>query len=467
MARDTKQETRDKNSALSAVDSTENRLQYRGKARFGWSVKTANWLAATIIGLVPFHAFLTVWGASFGLSYTLLRLWSTVVLVVLAAIVTVWLVKDKELRVWFSQSYLVVVTAVFIVLNLLSGARGVLLGNVSIEAFWFGLLLNVRYLIFFLAIVMLMKYSRWAWQRWVRIVLAAAIIVSAFAVLQYLVLPHDFLTHFGYGAATIEPLETINNNTEYIRIASTLRGPNPLGAYMLVIISLLVALWSWLHRKAVWGIVLGLCTGALIFSFSRSAWLGTALAVACVIIMRLRSRQQWRRVGLISLGMIIITGVIFTSFHNSQLLQNLLYHTDDHSNVALSSNDQRSSALREGAKDVLNNPLGRGVGSAGPASTHNTVAPARLAENYYLQIGQELGWAGLFVYGALSVAVALQLWRQRRDLLTLGVLAAFAGLFVVNMLSHAWTDDTLAFTWWGLAGLVIGVGVWHKQKKIA
>ena len=278
MARDTKQETRDKNSALSAVDSTENRLQYRGKARFGWSVKTANWLAATIIGLVPFHAFLTVWGASFGLSYTLLRLWSTVVLVVLAAIVTVWLVKDKELRVWFSQSYLVVVTAVFIVLNLLSGARGILLGNVSIEAFWFGLLLNVRYLIFFLAIVMLMKYSRWAWQRWVRIVLAAAIIVSAFAVLQYLVLPHDFLTHFGYGAATIEPLETINNNTEYIRIASTLRGPNPLGAYMLVIISLLVALWSWLHRKAVWGIVLGLCTGALIFSFSRSAWVGLVVA---------------------------------------------------------------------------------------------------------------------------------------------------------------------------------------------
>lgn len=450
-----------------AIDPGETQWQTHEKGRSFCLVRPANWLVAVIMSLVPFHAFLTVWGSSFGLSYAALRLWSAAILIILVGFAMFWLVKDAALRAWASQSYIVLTIIIFAVLNLLLGLRGLLLGNVSTEAFLLGLLLNLRYLVFFLVVIMLAKYSQWPRQRWLRIVLTGAVVVSAFAVLQYTVLPHDFLAHFGYGTATIEPFETINNNSEYIRVASTLRGANPLGAYMLVIISLLVALWPRLQRKAVWGIVLGLCVGALTFSFSRSAWLGTLVALACVVVLRLRTRRHWYHAGLISLGIVIITGVTFTAFHNSQLLQNLLYHTDDNSKVAVSSNDQRSSALLAGAREVLHNPLGRGVGSAGPASTHNAAAPARLAENYYLQIGQELGWAGLLAYLALTFAVSLQLWRQRRDPLVLGLLAAFAGLFVVNMLSHAWTDDTLAFIWWGLAGLAVGGGVWQSEKKPA
>ena len=43
-------------------------------------------------------------------------------------------------------------------------------------------------------------------------------------------------------ATTIPVFETINNNPEYVRIASTLRGANPLGAYLLIPISLLTVL---------------------------------------------------------------------------------------------------------------------------------------------------------------------------------------------------------------------------------
>lgn len=386
-------------------------------------------------------------------------------LTVLVGVVAWWLIRDKALRDWASQSFLVLVIVIFTVLNVLFGIRGVLLGTVEIEAFLLGLLLNLRYLVFFLAVVILMRYSNWSRQRWLRIVLTSAIIVSAFAVLQYTVLPHDFLAHFGYSTATIEPFETINNNPDYIRVASTLRGANPLGAYMLVIITLLVALRPWPQRKTAWSIVLALCLGALVFSFSRSAWLGTLVALLCVVILRLQTRRQWQQAGLVSLGIAILMVTAFFAFQDNRFAQNALYHTDDNSTVAVSSNDQRSSALLAGARDVLHNPLGRGVGSAGPASVHNTAAPARLAENYYLQIGQELGWVGLLAYLAVSFAVGFQLWRQRRDPLALGLLAAFVGLFVVNMLSHAWADDTLAFIWWGLAGIAIGQGLWSKKAK--
>ncbi len=421
--------------------------------------------AAMILALVPFHAFLTVWLSSFGLSYTALRLWSAGLLLILIGCVAMWFVQDKALRVWAAQSYLIQLVALFVVINVVMGLRGLTLGTVSSEAFWLGLLLNLRYITFFVALLVLAKYSRWPLNKYLRIVMISAVIVSAFAVLQYTALPADFLRHFGYSTATIEPMETINNNPEYIRVASTLRGANPLGAYMVVIIAIIVAFWRRLQRKTLWGMVLALSTGALVFSFSRSAWLGLIVAVLFEIALHIKGRKEWLRAGGAAGIAVVLLGGLLLAFHTNSAVQNALYHTDDNSTVTTSSNDKRSSALVSGLHDVIHEPLGRGTGSAGPASVHNTKSPARLAENYYLQLGQELGWVGLITYLALSVVVGSELWRRREDPLARGLLTAFVGLIVVNMLSHAWTDDTLAFTWWGLAGLVIGQSLWQKKQK--
>lgn len=435
------------------------------KIRFTLSARTAHVCAAIILALVPFHAFLTVWLSSFGLSYTALRLWSAGLLLILLGCVAIWFVQDKALRAWAVQSYLIQLVALFVVINVAMGLRGLTLGTVSAEAFWLGLLLNLRYITFFVALLVLAKYSRWPLNKYLRIVMICAVIVSAFAVLQYTALPADFLRHFGYSTATIEPMETINNNPEYIRVASTLRGANPLGAYMVVVIAIIVAFWRRLERKTLWGMVLALSIGALVFSFSRSAWLGLIVAVISEIALHIKGRKEWLRAGGAAGIAVVLLGGLLLAFHTNRAVQNALYHTDDNSTVTTSSNDKRSSALVSGLHDVIHEPLGRGTGSAGPASVHNTKSPARLAENYYLQLGQELGWVGLITYLALSVVVGSELWRRREDPLARGLLTAFVGLIVVNMLSHAWTDDTLAFTWWGLAGLVIGQSLWQKKQK--
>jgi hypothetical protein len=47
----------------------------------------------------------------------------------------------------------------------------------------------------------------------------------------------------------------------------------------------------------------------------------------------------------------------------------------------------------------------------------------------------------------------------------LSLLASLIGISFVNLLSHAWADDTLAYLWWGLAGIAIGTGTKSESGK--
>jgi len=200
-------------------------------------------------------------------------------------------------------------------------------------------------------------------------------------------------------------------------------------------------------------------------SFSRSAWIGCAVSLMYILALRLKTRKNWLWAGGIATAIAIILGFSFAALSNSKMVQNVLLHTESNSNIAEDSNDVRYSALRSTLHEVTHEPLGRGVGSAGPASVHNTKAKPRMAENYFLQITQETGWFGLFAYLAMLYVVGMQLWKLRDQKLAVGLFAAFIGVVVINMLSYAWTDDTLAFTWYGLAGLVLGTWVWHQEQS--
>jgi hypothetical protein len=74
-----------------------------------------------------------------------------------------------------------------------------------------------------------------------------------------------------------------------------------------------------------------------------------------------------------------------------------------------------------------------------------------IAENYYLQVGQEVGWLGLGLFVVILGTIAWRLWYQKTELLAVLLLASLAGISLVNFLNHAWTDDTLSLLWWGAA----------------
>jgi hypothetical protein len=414
-------------------------------------------IAATFV-LLPFHAVLTVWaGSNFG-HYDLFRLWIEFILLLLAPMVVIAVRKDSTLRNAWRRDALVWVSVVYIGWQIILGLWALHYGWVNHTALLDGWATDLRFVGFFLLVWAVATQQQWLAARWRELLLIPAAVATVFGLLQAFVLPNDILRHVGYGPQTIMPFETVDQKATYVRIQSTLRGPNPLGAYLALTMTALVTLIAGKLRTAQRaGLVFCIVTTSVVLglTYSRSAYIGTVLAIAVACWLLLKSERA--RILLLAASVLLVL-VLSSAFlalrHNSQF-ENTFFHTDQHSHAS-SSNQVRRSALVEGARDVLREPFGRGAGSAGPASAHNN-HPARIAENYYLQIGQESGWLGLGLFMAMNVLVAIRLWQRRTHQLAVLLLGSFVGISVINMLSHAWADDTLGMLWWGLAGIALSL----------
>lgn len=429
--------------------------------------KLADYLVVAVLILVPFHAFLTVWGSTLVGHYTLLRLWDEVALLALLGIACYYLARDSGLRQWLMSSLLVRVVGAYVGLVILLGFVSLVKGDVTPKALTYGVLVDTRFLVWFLAVLLVAQRSPWLRRNWVRLLLAPAAVVVLFAIIQYTVLPHYFLAHFGYDAnTTIAPIETINHNSHYIRAQSTLRGANPLGAYLVLVLSALGVLFTRSVRKVVWAAFGVAALFALYASGSRSAWIGVIAGLAIVAWFQLKTRRGRMLFGAVAAAVLVLAAGGFLLLRGNVGLQNALLHTQAHSAVKISSNGAHASALRNGVGDVLRQPFGDGPGTAGPASVYNGDHPARIAEDYYIQVAQETGWLGLALFLTIFALVAAELYnRIGTSRLALALFAAFVGVAIVNVLSHAWTDDTLAYLWWGLAGIAVAVPPKAKENE--
>jgi hypothetical protein len=440
-------------------------LRTSGAKRYFTVQKLADILSLiylAVLILLPFHALLTTWaGSSLG-HLDAWRIWKELIIVATAPAVVYLVIRTEKLRQWARTSWLVRLIALYAALYIFSGVIALWRGNVNESAFVYALLANLRYLGFFLMVVAVASLSSLLGRYVVRAMLGSAAVVVAFGLIQ-LVLPYDFLKHFGYGPKTIPAYQTVDNKIAYQRIQSTLRGANPLGAYLAVVVSLLGACWARLRRYRLhMTVLLVLTLAALFFSYSRSAYVGVILGA--LVWLYLVVPPVWRRnvtYGLLVMG---VCGVFaFLAVRNTRAVQNTLFHSDNSSTSSQSSNAGRASAMKQGLRDVLHEPLGRGPGTAGPESQRNRFAP-RIAENYFLQIGQEVGWLGLVLFVLINVMIAAELWYARRSLLGMALLMSFVGLTFINMVSHAWSDDTLGLLWWGFAGVVVGSAVLDIRK---
>jgi hypothetical protein len=411
---------------------------------------------ALILALVPFHAFLTIFAAQFVGHYTLLRLWKEVLLVVVCAGAIAVVATDATKRQRLARDWLWRSVLVFIALYLVAAIVSLATDTVTLKAAAYGVLSGTRFLLFFVALWLLASRASLLWRLRYKLLLGPALIVVLFGALQRFVLPYDILRHVGYGPDTIRPYQTIDKKTSFFRIISTLRGANPLGAYMVVILSVLVArLFTGLRKVPTLFFILA-CVVVLAATYSRSAWIGAFVGVGLIAASKLKHLFSIRSAVLIALAGTTILATGLYVLRDNDFVQNTFFHTDEHSLASTSSNDAHASASLTALKEVVRQPLGRGPGTAGQASVYNAGHDARIAENYYLQVGQEVGWLGLALFIAICILVAIRLYAIRQDPLALGLLAAFIGLVIVNMLSHAWADDTLAYLWWGFAGLVLG-----------
>lgn len=417
----------------------------------------ATYTLATVLVLVPFHAFLTISLANVAGNYDLLRLWKEMIMLLLLPLASVLIWRTAGLWRQLRSGWLFWCIVAYVLLHVGLGLAALLKGQVNYYAMVYAWVVNLRFLLVFMLALVLASQSSWLYDRWHKLLFWPAVGVVAFGLLQLFALPIDFLQRFGYDISTIMPFETIDEKLEYIRIQSTLRGANPLGAYLVVILAGLAVLLlrKPQEKQQVTGITLfSACLIVLMATFSRSAYLGALIAVLVAVWLVLHGRKSRQRLAVGLVSFVVVAAGLAMVFRENDRFENTFFHTDENSSSPISSNENRASALQTGLRDVVTEPFGRGPGTAGPASQHN-IRPARIAENYYLQIGQEIGWAGIGLFVAINLLVARELWRRRSDTLSRALLASLAGIAFINLLQHAWTDDTLAIVWWGLAGIAV------------
>lgn len=396
-----------------------------------------------LVALMPFHAFLSVWlGSVFG-HQTLIQSWKEALLLVLCGLAA-WQVWCQPQLLSRLRQPVVLTGAALLVLALVITA----IIRPAFTATLFGLKTDFDFLVLFSLAALVA--DRFFLRRLVITALAAGIGVIIFGLIQIYVWPPDFLLRYGYGPDTIQPYLILDSVTRSLRFPSTLGGPNQLGSYLIIILSLIVTL-GWSVRRY-WLLTLLPPAGlVLLHTHSRAAWIGSVLALItisyCLTPLRLR-RWYFGAAAVATVSLVLITPWLLSTESN---FKHYLLHDAGQVAAVESSDDQHAQSLQNGFQAVLAQPLGHGLGTAGPAALRAGSGP--IIENHYLQLAYEYGVVGLAIWLLLLLALVVRLWAGfRQQKIALSLLGGLVGVSAAAMFLPVWADSTLVFTFWTLAG---------------
>lgn len=412
-------------------------------------------LLVIIFGGIVVHAPLTVWLGSIFPDYSLLiKSWKEILIIVAAVIALVILRRRKQ--------FSIIRESLFIGIGIYLGTYvlSLLLFGGDASSVSAGLAIDLRYILYFALVLIAVRLYPLERSAFIGIGVIGALIVTVFSLLQVSVLPTDVLANIGYSKETIAPYLTVDQNADFVRINSTLRGPNPLGAYAVIVIAAIVAYMtrgrlnkSSSNRQIVAGVIAAGAVVMLWASYSRSAWIAAVIAVL-VVLATVYAKRLTRKVWIVGAAILVaLVGVLIASQGNS-FVSNVILHENIDGDSSLNSNEGHVSSLADGTRRLLLQPFGAGVGSTGSASLYGD--SSLIIENQYLFIAHEVGWLGLAFFVLIFIGVLTRLWQRRSDWLALSVFASGVGLAVIGLFLPVWADDTVSIIWWGLAALMIG-----------
>lgn len=333
-----------------------------------------------------------------------------------------------------------------------------------------GLLIDLRFYLYFTLVYVYIRLRPQDTRLLILAFFAGAAVVAVFALLQVFVLPKDILAHIGYSAETIKPYLTVDLNQAYIRINSILRGPNPLGAYAVIVLSMIAALYGRKFaklggkRQLTVAVIGAGSLAALWWSYSRSAMLA-AFVAALAFVAAVGFSSISRRV-LVWGGSIVATGAILLSLviaANPGFVSSVFLHENPNGGSAHTSNDGHVSSLVRGFEQSSSDPLGDGIGSTGSASLFGD--EPRIIENQYLMMAHESGWLGALLQLAVFGWVLFVAWKNRQRPIALAVFASGIGMAAIGVVLPVWADGTVSLTWWGLAAVAMAVSINGSRKE--
>jgi hypothetical protein len=418
-----------------------------------------------VLSLIVIHAPMVVGlGTVFPKYATEIKAWKEILILITGILLIVFIIINRKIDIF--KDKVVILSLLFIAINFLT----VIFLRNNIMATISGLMIDLRFITYFLELYIFLKLRPKYKKAFVMSLIIGALIVLVFALLQITVLPKDVLKYIGYGDGTIEPYLLVDKNNQFVRINSTMRGPNPLGAYATVCILMsLIYLMEKTNNKVnqfirqkgnILALVMFvLSIVALWFSYSRSALLATIIGIILIICVKLAKKWPKLIYSSLTLVAVIIISVIAISWKTNFVQQVVLHENPDGGSVTKSDYGHVSS-LVDGIKSVINRPFGYGIGSTGSASLY-TKSPI-IVENQFVFTAHEVGILGLVFFLILLFVIFAKLASNINNSFIFGVLISGIMMCFIGLFLPVWTDDTISIISWGMFAIALN----YNKKEI-
>ena len=477
--------------------------------------KVRHWILLVLIALLPLHAFFVTVGTKLILGpghppLVYLAIWKEVL------IVFFFLVAAFELLQKRKRPKLDLPTGLVLALLILS----LLIPFVTRYEFeTLSYVFGFKYLFLPLLLFVVCKSLSWDTDFLEKKVFHVLFFVGWFVVTLgtiSLFLPLPFFTGLGYSAghslySPDAPLSVFQYiaGTTIPRMQSTFAGPNQLGLWLLIPWSITaVRLFRGQERKQN-VLLLLFFGGALFLTFSRAAWIAAFIILIVSFVLLLKGAV--RKYAVAATFATALFAVIVLALLTPQIFLRGI------------SNQHHLARLEEGFFTMLKEPLGHGLGAAGPASNkvsdacvyfsdgadtswararkdlcvfvgkeqvqpplpseilevrEGELRPASqpsssarkckcafLPENWYLQVGIELGILGFLLFITLILVTLEQLLVRGKKATpsSLRVFLVFLGVSIASLFLHGWEDSAVAYSIWSMAGIALT----KREKKAA
>ena len=431
---------------------------------------------ALLFILLPFHAFLTTFFSSLfdvstkdslSLFAFLISSWKEILMVIIGGFICVhsFIKKKFPFRILLID-YLIFVLFVWALISAFFQSSSYIQGLTGVR-------FDFEFFILYW-IVRSLPITKEQLRKLLKYMLISTTVVVIFGIIQ-IIQPCEFMTNFGYTPyvsswVSSKPLPCghgIGKNFNIIRMMSTFSGPNQLASYLLI--NILVA-WYLLTEylkvnkketviKYSYIMFLVLSLTALYLTYSRGALLALLAAFLCMLV--LQASNSKRTFSYLIIGMVTCV-LLFTS--------NIIFSPD-----RIDSTRAHFKKPIEGIQIVTENPWGLGLGMAGPASMRFPPdgSKAIVSENWYLQIAQEFGLIGAFLFFLLLSAIVRFLFQNHQfqstksQFFTITILSIYIGLLVNNLFMHTWSTDMItSLLFWSLLAICINFILIKKKKGV-
>lgn len=333
--------------------------------------------------------------------------------------------------------------------------------------------LALKYDLFPLAFFFVLRRVEWS-EAFKTKAMAGLLLVGALVSLYGIAgffLPLGFFTWLGYSDmhslflpdGPLAPYQLIGGSALH-RIQSTMSGPNQLGIWLLLPLSV-AGLAVYCKRSVLNVAFFVLILAALFLTFSRAAWIAAAIILATGFLMQ-QSRWVRRKAFFWGLPAALLATVLVAAIFPSVILRS-------------SSTRGHLEKPLAGIRAMIDDPLGRGLGSAGPATNRTSDACVELekgsdatwaqahpdlcvfvggeqvqpvgractcpfvTENWYLQIGVEMGVLGFALF-ITFIILLLRALRRNRD--SLAPFLGMLGISICALFLHAFEDSAVAYS---------------------